>query len=86
MTRHNGIAGGEQDHAVEHAAFHDEFDFIGDAVAARQFDVAGIFQHHAVADAGRHKFERHPARLTDALLHALGEIPEMDMPRIVFIP
>ena len=82
----DGVAGGEHDHAVEHVGFDDEFDFIGDAVAAGEFDVARVFENHAVADSGRHHLERESAGFADALFDALGEVAEMDMSGVVFVP
>ena len=86
VSGHDGVARGEHHHAVEEVAVHRDLHLVGDGVARRDLDVLRVLQHHAVADAGRHHLHGIAARVADALLHALGEPLEVDVPRVVLVP
>ena len=86
MPRHDGVAGGEQHHTVEHVGFHGQFDFVRDVVAAGQFDVTRILEDHSVADSGCHHFKRKSARVPDALFDAFGKSAQMDVSGVVLVP
>ena len=86
MAGHDGVAGGQKHHAVEEVAVHGQLHLIGDGITGGNLDIFGILQHHAVADGGGHHFQRQAARFADTLLDALGQLVQMHMAGIVFIP
>ena len=86
VAGHDRVARGEHDHPVEEVAFGGHLHLVGDGVARRNLDVARVLEDHAVADAGRHHLDGEAARVADALLDALGEVLEVDVPGVVLVP
>ena len=86
VSGNDGVAGAEHDHAVEEIALDSQLHLVGDAVSARDLDVARVFQADAVADTRGLDLKRESSGLADALLHSFGQLVQMDMAGIELIP
>ena len=86
VTRNHRIAGGQQHHPVEEVAFHRDFHLVCDGVTAGNLYVLRVLQHHSVADAGCHHLQGKTACVADARLHTLGQLLQMHVTGVVFIP